>query len=349
MSADSEERNRRSASQWFSELQQCAENYLRDAGFLPAKLKLAALTGDAGFRRYFRINSEPTLIAVYAPPATEKNTLFCQIGEHLRQSGVHTPKVLFHDEAKGYMILEDLGDEQLLAKLNIDTVQHLYGHAFETLLSLQAAPADGDMYEPYSRTILEQEITLFDEWYLAQLLKLNVDEQERRTIEQACSLLVERAQSQTQVVVHRDFHARNLMLQENASLGVIDFQDAVIGPVTYDLVSLLKDCYIRWDKAQVESWALQYLERLHASNRLLDIDQSRFLKDFHLMGLQRHLKVLGIFARLSLRDGKNGYLADLPRVMAYVLEVTAMYAELNDLDTFLRERVLPLAQKGGWA
>lgn len=349
MSAHSEEHNRQSASQWFSELQQCAENYLRDAGLLPTQLQLTALTGDAGFRRYFRINSEPTFIAVYAPPATEKNTLFCQIGEHLRQAGVHTPKVLFHDEAKGYMILEDLGDEQLLAKLNTDTVQYFYEHAFETLLNLQAAPVDGDIYEPYSRALLEQELALFDDWYLAQLLKLDVSEQEKHTLKQASLLLVERALSQAQMVVHRDFHARNLMLQESAPLGVIDFQDAVIGPVTYDLVSLLKDCYIRWDKAQVESWALQYLERLHASNRLLNIDQSTFLKDFHLMGLQRHLKVLGIFARLSLRDGKHGYLADLPRVMAYVLEVTAMYAELNDLDTFLRERVLPLAQKGGWA
>ena len=333
---------------WLSALRTCVERFIREKNYACAELSMSPLSGDAGFRRYFRCNTCPSLIAVYAPPETEKNSLFCRIAAHLNQAEVRAPEVLWADFMQGFLILEDFGDALLLDELNPDSVNTLYQLAFDTLQTLQKVSCDESLFERYSETLLNAETALFDEWYLAKLLGLELDEREREIIAELVRFLTARACNQKQVLVHRDFHSRNLMLLDDGGLGVIDFQDAVVGPLTYDLVSLLKDCYVRWNPLQVERWALAYLEQLYAQG-VTALDRDEFLKDFHLMGMQRHLKVLGIFARLSLRDGKHGYLADLPTVMAYVLEASAMFPELAPFDVLLRARILPLAQEKGWA
>ncbi len=333
---------------WFDELTKCVADYLKRNNISQSELVLNSLTGDAGFRRYFRVNTTPSLIAVYAPPETEKNELFCQIGEHLCDSGVRVPKVLFADLDKGYLIQEDFGDELLLNSLSSSSVDSLYEQAFETLTLLQSVDPDKSIFESYSKELLNDETALFNDWYLERLLKLELSNSEKALISKLGASLTETALLQEQVLVHRDFHSRNLMLISDQDIGLIDFQDAVIGPITYDLVSLLKDCYIRWDRERVERWALKYLEKLQSFGKLHDLSKAAFLRDFHFMGLQRHLKVLGIFSRLSLRDDKHGYLNDLPRVLAYVLEVTARYKELEAFDAFLKKRVLPAAKQSGW-
>lgn len=310
-------------------------------------LVLNPIDGDAGFRHYYRIEGQPGFLAVHAPVATEDSRQFCNVAGWLRKHGVRAPEVYAVDFEQGFLLVEDLGAVQLQLQLNDSSVAGYYAEASSMLLHMQSSPIDNGVFPVYNAELLLAELTLFKDWYVTQYLKLSLTQRESECIDEVFKLLIERAQAEAQVVVHRDFHSRNLLVLHDGSLACIDFQDAVIGPLTYDLVSLLKDCYVKWDASLVEQWALSYGAMAHSAGLLEAKSEAEFLGDFHWMGLQRHLKVLGIFARLSLRDGKHGYLNDLPRVLEYVCEVTQAYPEFSAFNTLLHTRIRPAVAKLG--
>ncbi|MBA6414075.1 phosphotransferase [Parahaliea sp. F7430] len=318
-----------------------------------AEGSLEPVAGDASNRRYFRLRSaDRSLIVMQAPPATEKNAEFIAVQALLAKGGICVPQILAHDIERGYLLLGDLGRQMLLPLLNDATVDAWYSKAGEVLLQI-AQIAAATVVPNYDRALLNEELSRLPEWFLVQLLGLELSPADRGLLAQVNTLLVSSAQAQPQVLVHRDFHSRNLMPQPDGQLGVIDFQDAVIGPITYDLVSLLRDCYIRWPKAQVRGWALGQRDRLVASGLLDAMGDEEFLRYFDLMGLQRHLKVLGTFARLYLRDGKAAYLQDLPLVLHYVEEQLSAYAAeepvLAEFNDWWRERVIPAVARQPWS
>jgi len=309
-------------------------------------LAIEPVSGDASFRTYHRLTGiKPTVIAVNSPPATEKNREFVAISALLRQAGVCAPEVLAVDYDRGFMLLSDLGNRLLLPELCGHTVDAYYRQAMDALAHIQRADVDsgGWTLSPYSPALLEQEMSLLPEWFLTGLLEMTLSSADRALLTDTFGALIRSAQEQPQVFVHRDYHSRNLMLLDDGGLGVIDFQDAVVGPVTYDLVSLLRDCYVAWAPDRVTAWALEF--RDHAG---LEVSDEVFKRWFDWMGLQRHLKVLGIFARLWLRDGKPGYLQDLPLVMHYTLSVAASYAQTAEFAGWFEQRVVPLARAQTW-
>lgn len=288
--------------------------------------ELQVVAGDASQRRYYRLlAAENSYIAVVAPPETEKNAEFIAVRALLSGAGVPVPALLGKDLERGFLLLSDLGDRLLLPELDAENVDDWYRRAFEILLKLTVLKSDSDDWPAYDKTLLSEELSRFPLWFADKLLGHGLDSAGQTAWDALCEDLVDNALQQPRVLVHRDFHSRNLMPQSDGGLGVIDFQDAVTGPVTYDLVSLLRDCYIRWPSARVQSWALDYRDRLAAAGVLEPVSDEQFMRWFDLMGLQRHLKVLGTFARLYLRDGKPGYLDDLPLVIAYVEEILLKY------------------------
>ncbi|WP_439100902.1 aminoglycoside phosphotransferase family protein [Congregibacter sp.] len=313
--------------------------------------QLEPVAGDASFRRYFRVEEEGrTLILCDAPPETEKNREFVSLAKGLAAAGLRVPAVLRADLKQGFLALEDLGDQTLLPLLNTETVDGYYGEALAMLEALAVADPGDFSLAPYDRAHLSREMDLFPEWFCEGLLGLDYDPNARRLFTALETLLCDRALAQTQVVVHRDFHARNLMLLDDGALATIDFQDAVVGPLTYDPVSLLKDCYLRWPDDRVQDWVLNYRDRLESRGTVVP-NADEFLTDFHFMGLQRHIKVLGIFARLSLRDRKPAYLDDLPRVIAYVQAALADYPDTPEIAAFAAwfdDRVMPAARRQSW-
>lgn len=324
--------------------------------FLPASVDdgqladLAPLAGDAGFRCYYRLNTSPSLIGVLAPPEHENNPAFVAKGLALRKAGVHVPQIHGVDFSRGFLLLEDLGDDLFLPLLNPGSVDGLYGAAEQTLHTVQQTPAAPTIFPDYSETLLRNEMALFPEWFVGKLLGLELDSGEVQLLEETFACLVSSALAQPQVVVHRDYHSRNLLLMADGAVGVVDFQDAVTGPFTYDLVSLLKDCYIRWPTALVRERALGFLREAwrHHGEGGDQISDDRLLGWFDLMGLQRHIKVLGIFARLWLRDGKSRYLDDLPLVLRYTLEVTQHNKEFEHFNQWFNERLLPAIVRQPW-
>lgn len=306
-------------------------------------LETRALTGDAGFRRYYRLNTEPSLIAVDSPPAKENNAAYVNIAMALQSGGLRTPIIYAVDFAQGYLLLEDFGDQLLQPLLNDQTVPQLYALAETALLELQQLPDNPALFPRYSTQLLVDEMNLFKQWFMAELLGLELQAEEAAMLDSLFSQLTRSAAEQPQVLVHRDYHSRNLMLVGESSLGIIDFQDAVWGPITYDLVSLLKDCYIRWPAEQTRQRALAFKQRLG-----LCAEDQQFLRWFDLMGLQRHIKVMGIFARLALRDNKQGYLRDLPLVIEYSLEAAQQYPECQDFCRWFQQRVEPLLGSQSW-
>jgi hypothetical protein len=308
---------------------------------LPAPpARIAPASSDASFRRYFRVWYDGrTRIVMDAPPDREDCRPFVALAGALRGLGLNAPEVLDGDLDQGLLLLTDLGSRQYLAALDPRSVAGLYGDALDALARLQAGGDPGSpLLPPYDSALLHREMELFREWFLGRLLGLDLREDEHHTLDQAFALLAGNALEQPRVWVHRDYHSRNLMVTDPDNPGVLDFQDAVAGAVTYDLVSLLRDCYIAWPRQQVEAWALDHRARLRAlgTSGLDDADQ--FLRWFDLMGAQRHLKATGIFARLNLRDGKPGYLRDIPRTLGYLLEVAGRYPELAGLRALLRAR-----------
>lgn len=302
--------------------------------------RIAPASSDASFRRYFRVwYNGQTRVVMDAPPDKEDCRPFVAIAQAMRGLGLNTPEVLAGDLDQGLLLLTDLGSRQYLPELDARSVPGLYGDALEALARLQVGgdPAS-PLLPPYDSALLHREMELFREWFLGQLMELELSAEEQQILTQTFALLADNALEQPRVWVHRDYHSRNLMITDPDNPGVLDFQDAVVGAVTYDLVSLLRDCYIAWPREQVEFWALDYRARLRALGmRGLD-NADQFLRWFDLMGIQRHLKATGIFARLHLRDGKPGYLRDIPRTLGYVLEVASHHAELADLQNLLRAR-----------
>jgi len=289
--------------------------------------EIAPASADASFRRYFRVRYDATSrIVMDAPPAQEDCHPFIKVSSLMAGIGLHVPVVLRQDLQQGFLLLTDLGERMYLSELNENTVEPLYQDAMQALLRLQAhGPAD---LPPYDRRLLMNEMELFRQWYLELHLAMQLSERDIAIIDAAFAYLAEAALQQPRVIVHRDYHSRNLMISA-PNPGILDFQDAVIGPVTYDLVSLLRDCYIAWPRQQVENWVKQYYLQVRAEGLLPDISESQFITWFDLMGIQRHLKASGIFARLNYRDAKPGYLKDIPRTLGYVTEVGKDYPALK--------------------
>lgn len=316
-------------------------------------VELQGLSGDAGFRRYFRVaGSQPPVMAVYAPPATENSELYLTVSQMLASGSVRVPQVKAVDLQRGFLLVEDCGDQLLLAALNKDSVDDFYHLAMDMLLALQAVTVPAAALPHYDGQRLWDEMALFPTWFVQGLLDQPWGRNEQTLLDECFDWLVTSALEQPQALVHRDFHARNLMLHSHSQppgeLVAIDFQDAVIGPITYDLVSLLRDCYVRWEPAQVEKWALAYRKKLIQQGRQAGTSDQQFIQWFDLMGLQRHIKVLGIFARLFLRDGKAGYLHDLPLVLHYTLEVAAKYPPAAHFVEWMEQRILPACRRQPW-
>ena len=303
---------------------------------LEEEFKLEPASEDASFRRYFRVTHQgKTHIVMDAPPDKEDVHPFIDIARRLESVGVHVPHLFDADLEQGFLLLSDLGSTSYLSSLNEQSVEPLYGDALNALLKVQVAPFNDLPY--YNRELLHREMELFREWYLGRHLGLPLDRMLTARMETIYEPLIHSALEQPRVFVHRDYHSRNLMVIEENNPGVIDFQDAVIGPVTYDLVSLLRDCYIDWPRERVEQWALQYRDMAVEKGIIDAVSDEVFLRWFDLMGVQRHLKATGIFARLNYRDGKSGYMNDIPRTLAYVIEVCSRHDSLEELKILLGE------------
>ncbi len=297
------------------------------AAYADPTLELSPASADASFRSYWRVRTRgATRIVMNAPPDREDIGPWLDVGARLRAAGVHAPEVHAVDRAQGFVAMEDLGDHLYLPALDETRVDALYGEALAALARMQA-DVDCAGLPDYDRARLAAEMDLMPTWFCTRHLGLEPGCAGWELIEDACTRLAACALEQPVAFVHRDYHSRNLLVLPTGGPGVIDFQDAVRGPVTYDLVSLLRDCYITWPRARVRAWAEGHRRTLVAAG-LVDADAARFARWFDFMGLQRHIKVLGIFCRLWYRDGKAGYLGDLPRVHAYVVAVASEYPEL---------------------
>ena len=301
-------------------------------------------SSDASFRRYFRLRKgDKSFIAMDAPPEQENSLPFVTVAGYLEAMQLAAPRVIEADLEKGFLLLSDLGSEQYLERLERRPAlaESMYRDASDALLVLQK---NGVAYQgslpPYDEKLLRFELSLFRDWLCGKRMEFLFSAADEAAWQSCCDLLVANAMHQPQVFVHRDFHSRNLMVLKKDNPGILDFQDAVEGPFTYDLVSLLKDCYVSWPADKVREWALNFYAQLSSKTREL-VDEKRFLRQFELMGVQRHLKAAGIFCRLFLRDGKAAYLADVPRTLEYILEVGPRYAELRFLTRLIGEQILP--------
>jgi N-acetylmuramate 1-kinase len=302
-------------------------------------------SADASFRSYLRVRrGDQTFIVMDASRVPEAARRFAAFARAFRNIGLNVPEVIEEDFERGLLLLTDLGTETYLCALKPQNAERLYGDALGALIVLQARGllVDGEPPLPYGRELLLQETNLFREWLLTRYLQVHLDDKEHALLDGLCGLLADSALEQPRVAVHRDYHSRNLMVVQRNNPGILDFQDAVQGPVTYDLVSLLRDCYVAWPQERVLDWAKGYHELAVQSGVLREEGEDRFLRWFDWMGVQRHLKAAGIFARLSLRDGKGGYLQDIPRTLGYVADVGERYSELWALADFLRQRTFPL-------
>jgi aminoglycoside/choline kinase family phosphotransferase len=305
---------------------------------------LKPASADASFRRYFRVTHKgASFIVMDAPPEKEDTRPFVTIARLLLDAGVNVPEILDENPGLGFLLLSDLGSRPYLGDLNRDTVERLYGDALGALAAIQICTPARGLLPDYDRALLLREMALFRDWLVGTHLAIAPDPVQSLMLEQTFARLAENALAQPRVCVHRDYHSRNLMVTRRNNPGILDFQDAVIGPVTYDLVSLLRDCYIAWPQPRVEAWALGYQELALQSGILREEheDPTLFLRWFDLMGVQRHLKAAGIFARLNHRDGKPGYLNDIPRTLGYVVDVARRYGEIAALGDFIEAQVLP--------
>ena len=311
---------------------------LQDAGFAPA-------SADASFRRYFRIvDGSRSWIVMDAPPALEDCRPFLKVGALLQEAGVHVPQVLAQDLTQGFLLLSDLGSRTFLDVLTLDNADALFEPAIGALIQWQLASRPGVLPD-YDEPLLARELALFPDWYLSRHLGVHLDDDDRAAWQATCSLLINAALAQPKVYVHRDYMPRNLMVSQPApdwQAGVLDYQDAVYGPIAYDPICLFKDAFLSWPEARVDGWLRHYHAQGRAAGLPLTPDYVAFRRDADWIGLQRHLKVLGIFARINYRDGKPKYLADTPRFVRYVVEVTARHAELAPLAALFERHVLPV-------
>ncbi len=298
---------------------------------------LVPVSGDASFRRYFRFKSgNEQYIAVDAPPEKESNEAFVSITHLLEAAGLRVPHIYYCSLDFGFFLLSDFGDILLAHELNNENADSLYKKALRALAVIQEIPAIN--LPLYDQELLSGEMELFREWLLHKHLSIALTNKDHDLLDQVFAKLVENALIQPQVFVHRDYHSRNLMRIDENDLGIIDYQDAVRGPVTYDLVSLLRDCYIDWPPDRVKAWALSYQKQMPSKDAIEGVDEQTFLKWFDLMGIQRHLKAAGIFSRLHIRDGKPDYLRDLPRTLRYIKTVASSHAETRELADFIHDK-----------
>jgi aminoglycoside/choline kinase family phosphotransferase len=314
--------------------------------FLDQHFAISPASADASFRRYFRITiGDRSLIAMDAPPQEEDCGPFLHVAGLFAQAGTHVPAVLAQDLAEGFLLLSDLGNttylQALSEALNEDPhnagnkADFLYRDAIAALLKIQLASEPGVLPE-YHEALLLKELNLFPDWYLGRHLKVVPNAQQKRELERLFRKIMDNNLAQPKVFVHRDYHSRNLMVTD-PNPGILDFQDAVYGPITYDLVSLFKDAYIRWDEERILDWLIRYWEQARKLGLPVAHGFGDFYRDFEWMGVQRHIKVLGIFARLNYRDGKSSYLGDLPLVESYLRKACERYRELRPLLTLLDE------------
>lgn len=326
-------------------------NLLPELGEKPGKPALEMLSGDASFRRYFTARpGATTYVLVDAPPEREDCHAFVQIAERFLAAGVNVPRVYKVDYQLGFMCLSHLGDTLLNSRLQalkkaerLTEVNRIYHLAFDSLLKIQSIrPGSDILLPPFDGGLLMREMDLFRDWFCGGIMELNLSRVDEGLLDHYFGRLIDTALAQPQVCVHRDYHSRNLMYADDGNFGVLDFQDAVIGPFTYDLVSLTKDCYISWPKAMIREWALTYANLAQTAGIIDRFDEQEFLFSFDMMGVQRHLKATGIFSRLYLRDGKPGYLGDIPRTLAYVKEVLGDYPEMYALGRWFESQVYPM-------
>jgi len=310
------------------------DQWLQQATDQPFK-DIRPASSDASFRRYFRVtgvNDNTNFIVMDAPPDKEDCTPFIHVTHLLHSVSVNAPDILAYDKENGFLLLSDLGDQQYLDHLTADSADQLYADAISSLVAMQKI--ENNLPE-YNDQRLREEMQLFETWYLNKHLDIQLDDNQKSILNTTFDVLVNNALEQPKRFVHRDYHSRNLMKVGNNNPGIIDYQDAVTGPVTYDLVSLFKDCYIKWPRNKIETWLDNYL----VLSKLV-VDQQQFLRWFDLMGVQRHLKVLGIFSRLNYRDGKTQFMNDLPMTLGYIVETCQHYAELDEFHQLLQQLVL---------
>ena len=319
---------------------------------------LAPASADASFRRYFRATfaDGSTRVVMDAPPQHEDCKPFLHIGMLFEEAGAHVPHVYEQDLTQGFLLLSDLGNSTYLQALNKDNARALYGQALDALIKIQLA-SKPDELPPYDEALLRRELNLFPDWYIAKHLGVTLNEKQKAKLEQVFVRIIKNNLAQPCVYVHRDYHSRNLMYigtplsnslpragertNEKGNFlpspGILDFQDAVYGPITYDLASLFKDAYIKWEEAKIIDWLVRYWEQARKAGLPVREDFGEFYRDYEMMGVQRHIKVLGIFARLYHRDGKDGYLKDMPRVMEYLHKACERYIDLKPLLNLLLE------------
>lgn len=307
------------------------------------ELDIRPASADASFRRYFRITVRGNShIIMDAPPEKEDSEPFVRISGYLAALNLNVPQVIESSVTQGFYLLTDLGQKSYLDYLNENTVEQLYTDAMQ---ALEVMHLGGLQYEdnipPYDDKLLQTEMSLFTDWYLGTHLQLDLNDEQRQLLAKVYSFLGTSALEQPRVFVHRDYHSRNLMFLERNNPGILDFQDAVWGPVTYDLVSMLRDCYIDWPREQILAWVRQYYAKLSSSTLLAGLELKDFIRWFDLMGIQRHLKATGIFARLNYRDDKPGYMNDIPRTMGYIFSVAQDYPEMKPFLKLLDELAIP--------
>ncbi len=320
--------------------------------FPDSDFTLAPASADASFRRYFRVNFQDgtTRVAMDAPPSHEDCRPFLHVGKLFEDASTHVPHVYAQDLEQGFLLLSDLGDTTYLQALTPDNAKQLYSSATDALINIQLASKENEL-PLYDEALLRQELELFPEWYIAKHLGVTLSEKQKGKLEECFQRILRNNLAQPQVYVHRDYHSRNLMYvadnnPDSINPGIIDFQDAVYGPITYDLASLFKDAYIRWEEADIIDWLIPYWEKARKAKLPVSEDFGEFYRDYEWMGVQRHLKVLGIFARLYYRDGKEDYLKDMPWVFEYLHRACIRYIDLKPLQVLLEELHPKLIQEG---
>jgi aminoglycoside/choline kinase family phosphotransferase len=323
--------------------QQALEHWLNMSCRL-TNYQLQLLAGDASFRRYFRVQpvNDVALIAMDAPPEKENCRPFIAIAKALSAIGLNVPDIFHSDVAQGFLLLTDFGDSLYLKTLSIDNAEALYGKALDALAILQSCPQVPGWTVPlFTADFMYKELQLFKEWFLQRYLDLSLSTQTEKMLESFFHFLANTAAEQPQVFMHRDYHSANLMLLPMNQVGILDFQDAFFGPVTYDLVSLLRDCYIAWPDALVTKLVLQYKAKLPS---LAEVSDQQFIRWFDLMGMQRHLKALLTFSRKYCRDNDANYLQHIPRTLIYILNCSQRYSECEPFQQFLSYEVMPCVQ-----
>lgn len=310
--------------------------------------ELSVASADASFRRYFRIkHNDQSMIAMDAPPEKEDCKPFVSIAKQLYSSSINSPEILAEDHEQGFLLLSDLGDIQYLSILNNENADTLYKDAINSLINIQGITAKA--LPAYDRQLLQTEMNLFPEWFIEQYLNINLTTEQQHLLNSVFECLIESALQQPKVFVHRDYHSRNLMQTSKNNPGILDFQDAVYGAITYDLASLLKDCYISWPREKIESWVEYYFQQVQ--NKKLISSQcelKEFIQWFDLMSVQRHIKVLGIFSRLSIRDNKQAYIKDLPLTFQYIVDCCERYPLLTPLKVLLQELKVAKTLNTAW-